>query len=817
MSYKTTNDITQASKLITRLYALRSVLPPFPMYLHPSSPLAPPQLTDTQYRLSTLESQLTKLRPLLLMQPTISQTDYDRLYPHPQTHPDPPNPNTILSSNPIAKPISTEEPPDITMMIPSDEDVASPSKPLPPPQVHFHPHHHRGVYSYPSALPAFPSTTTTTPAKKSHPRSKGKDKDKERDGEREREKDPTRSRKPTTLLADARAEHLLLAAQRLGRERAFLVGGLMQVEKDREGRGRRKGSEKDKDKDKEGAGKEKEKGPPKTPKRHGIKMGHKDSLNATLTGSGVGGVEVGAGGAAGVGGPGRGLFPVPTQGSFHLLNTPTQSAGYNTFPLSPTRTQRGGGKGKGKGVGAGLTDTPTGKGTRTNPPTPLDSLLSAARSLMEPLSPTPSHSHLHQGEDDEKEEDGYSGSAGREGKRKMRKRATPESPVPLKRRKMGSGNGVQAQTRVLRDRSGGGGGALGERVRSGLDVLADQAAAAATPPGKGKGKYKDHEVEQTREEDKGEGPSTLRSLARPRTPLAENGTWSMLKPVQWGEEEASSSPVAEEREDDDEGEEMPKGGEDGGSRDGDGVTGPSTQKLTQVELERMVLNTLLEAEEQTRIQTRTEDAELPRSSPLGSDSSPSPSQLQSLRQELPRAPTPDVFGSTARPTEPTIPPPMSQSQNVDIPQGPPQFNLQPMGGQGPNLNPHRRSTSIPPTSFPGQDDLEHYKNNNHSRRDTAPELSMIGLTTIPDFDLDLELDLGDRMVGGFAEENEDAEDAEMERAMNKDLATVGVGSSSPDGSAKRPRSPYIKWSREEDDLLAQVCLSFCFLLESINI
>lgn len=86
-----------------------------------------------------------------------------------------------------------------------------------------------------------------------------------------------------------------------------------------------------------------------------------------------------------------------------------------------------------------------------------------------------------------------------------------------------------------------------------------------------------------------------------------------------------------------------------------------------------------------------------------------------------------------------------------------------------------------------------------------------------DFDVDLELDLGDRMTGGFTGEGEDAEDAEMERAMNRDLARVGVGSSSPDGSAKRPRSPYIKWSREEDDLLAQVCLPVCFALEWMDI
>jgi hypothetical protein len=82
---------------------------------------------------------------------------------------------------------------------------------------------------------------------------------------------------------------------------------------------------------------------------------------------------------------------------------------------------------------------------------------------------------------------------------------------------------------------------------------------------------------------------------------------------------------------------------------------------------------------------------------------------------------------------------------------------------------------------------------------------MIGLTTMSDFEL------GDDMMLGMGF----GDDAELERAMHRDLARVGGGGGGGelDGgtgsdvpSSKRPRSPYVKWSKEEDDLLAQVCL-----------
>jgi len=670
-------------------------------------------------------------------------------------------------------------------MVVSDEEaeqqqqsISGSKLPLPLPQNPLH--HRRAVYSYPTL-------------KKPHSKGKGKDK------EKDKEKDGGGGGKGTSLLADARAEHLLLAAQRLGRERAFVLGGLMQIEREkekvreRERDNRRKAAAKEeKEKEKE---KEKQRAP-KTPKRHGVKMGHKDSLGhpgPTVTPLGI------------AGGPGRGLFPVPTQGSFHLLNTPISSS-YSTFPLSPTRpTHKGRGKGKaGDGTSTPMptATSPHDMGTRTNPPTPLDSLLSAARSMMGPVSLSPSPSN-----DGEEEDEDYSDEEGTPGPSAKRKktttttrgrRAMPESPVPPKRRKVGGGAGAEAtqaqsqsQSRTLRERVGAGAGGVGEkRVRSALDVLADQAAAAATPPGKGSNTNSNNKGKgRERERDSGEGSSSSMSMSAPglrpplspKTPLAENGTWSTLKPVQWGEEDTSSSPIAEEK--------RPGEGE-GESGDVIPATSMGISLQAQVELERMVLDTLAGAEAQTRTQThtQTQDGELP----LSSSTSPLDSTQSSSQVEPPLPPplTPDVFGL---PNEPTLAPLMTLTS---LSEGPPNTDSQSNEGSS---NPHQRSASMIPINFfpePEHDELGNpfHHHTTLSSSNTAPELSMIGLTSMPDFDLG-----ADGMFNG--------EDAEMEQAMNKDLGRVGSGhdlASSPDTPARRTRSPYVKWSKEEDDLLAQV-------------
>jgi hypothetical protein len=371
---------------------------------------------------------------------------------------------------------------------------------------------------------------------------------------------------------------------------------------------------------------------------------------------------------------------------------------------------------------------------------------------MDPVSPSESDEEVvvvEEEDDDDSDYDGSGGSPTSPGKsrskgkgkekakvmKKLRKRhrPMPESPVPPKRRR------VDAPSRSVREREVGGGAGT-ERVRSALDVLADQAAAAATPPGKGKTKSKAADAFVGT-------PSTSTSLhprPRPKTPLAENGTWSMLKPVQWGPEEASSSPVVEE-----------------------GDEGEVVSRRDRVELERMVLDTLVGAEERVGRSPP----------PLGSSPPPlSQSQSQSGRSGIP-----DVFGSTVRVSSPPVshlqsrgnPAPAGSSTNVDS-------QPQPRSSEdaAPSTANIHRATSPP---HPFVDHTHDELGNVHARRETAPELNTLGLVTMSDFDL-----------AGFQE------DVELEQAMHRDLARVG------DTPGKRPRSAYVKWSKDEDDLLAQV-------------
>lgn len=667
-----------------------------------------PQLHDAQYRLATLESQLTNLRPLLLTQPTITQATFDLEFPHlaqshmPPSNPPPPNPDLSSSSSNLEPPPSSIHPVLGESVPPTANDMRigimpyeEEAKPLTLPRYEQQPQYRRAVYTY--------------PATKKSSKSKGKEKAKLK-------KTPG---KVTTILNDARAEHLLLAARRLGRQRAFVLGGLIQVEKQK--------SKAEKEERRKMAvaaaaaavAEEERMREPKNPKRHGVKMGHKDSLGApgpTITPTGL------------AGGPGRGLFPVPTLSSLPLLNDAPGTSTFSTFALSPPRPVK--------------PITPIHSPQQlTNPHTPLDSLLSAARSMMGPASPSPSGD----------EDSNYSGSDNTPGlatnkvsmKRRTRKRKTPESPVPLKKRKVGAGSAsTQVQSRAMRERALG-----GERVRSALDVLADQAAAYSS--GKGKGKERQMSM--------GEGQYTFHSKPqphRPRTPLAENGTWSSLKPVQWGNEDSSSSPFLEDRmlqEDDDY----------DGVEDTDLDAGPSSG-VSQ-------MGVVIDAT--TIPQVQTQDTQLLQTS----HPPPAPESHPALHQSTPQAPPPPSPHSPVSLAAPLLPLPIPPSQDYDHQEGPS------------NPSVHRRASTTPTPIFAAsisetlqQDELS----STHVRCETAPELCMEGLTTMPDFDL----------LDGV-------EDMEMEQAVHRDLTRVG-GPGQP--SAKRTRSPYVKWSQAEDDKLAQV-------------
>ena len=137
-------------------------------------------------------------------------------------------------------------------------------------------------------------------------------------------------------------------------------------------------------------------------------------------------------------------------------------------------------------------------------------------------------------------------------------------------------------------------------MRSALDVLADQAAAfssgpsPSSSPGKGKGRAKGKDKETGR----GQAHVQAQQRTMTRTPLAENGTWSSLKPVQWEQErEGSSSPVPDDLEEgltgsdlalhNRERERLGEGGGEGGGKE-----------VGMSQLERMVLDMLVGAEEQ---------------------------------------------------------------------------------------------------------------------------------------------------------------------------------------------------------------------------
>jgi hypothetical protein len=217
-------------------------------------------------------------------------------------------------------------------------------------------------------------------------------------------------------MADARPEHLLLAARKIGRERAGIMAGLVSAEvKERE---REKEREKERQQERKHAEGIKS---PKTPKRAA-------QLQYVQT-------------------PPHALNP-----GYVFLNNPVAVS----FPGSPVR-------------GASSADqhhphqyqhqvlvpmhhvvhTPTrgeASGTTVDIPTPLDSLVSAARSMMD---------------------DGGKSKATNGRARRASTIDVPDSPVPPKRRKVAGPNTSSATLDQSMPES---------RVRSALDVLADQAA-----------------------------------------------------------------------------------------------------------------------------------------------------------------------------------------------------------------------------------------------------------------------------------------------------------------------------------------------------
>lgn len=295
------------------------------------------------------------------------------------------------------------------------------------------------------------------------------------------------------LTSDARTEHILLAARRIGRERASLVAGIRQhAEREKEVHARElelikarqdlERSEKERlerlANGTSGLAYYRSTGMPttpqqqntgkgsapasvlRTPKRGGVpRTTHYSGVSGSLSNSPILS-------------PSRVLTPAGPS-TFVFVNTsadggtPAYSGGILSTPGQIGSVHKRGGTPRG-----GPRNLPS------NPPTPLDSLLDAARMI----------------------DDGAGGKAG--GKINGTRKASehPESPVPKRRRvssrTVGRGGEVAGASTVT-------------RVRSALDVLADQAAAAFDEPdqtkGKGMERLGDEEVDNVQEGDDVDG------------------------------------------------------------------------------------------------------------------------------------------------------------------------------------------------------------------------------------------------------------------------------------------------------------------------
>ena len=254
-------------------------------------------------------------------------------------------------------------------------------------------------------------------------------------------------KKGGAILADARAEHVLLAARRIGRERASILAGSVTA------------AGRDKDKDLK-VDNEQTDAVPKTPRKHQT-------------------VGVGNGSSTGV----------------IYLNSPIRAMAdtasvEQVSDFSPAQTPLASRK-------SARSHATRGRVAHVNPLTPLDSLLTAASTIS-----------MIEDKDDE-DEDGDHEDGGVEpdprpvvsSKPSTRQMAAPGlgSPVPKKRRRVASSKPARSLTRAVVASDVKGTSERIERTRSALDVLADQAAvfssqdhdgASGNDRGKGKGKAK---------------------------------------------------------------------------------------------------------------------------------------------------------------------------------------------------------------------------------------------------------------------------------------------------------------------------------------
>ena len=339
------------------------------------------QLNETQIRMQILEAELTRLRPLLLMQPLSSGPSVT-------------TPRSKLrrrrKDTDQQHPVTDDEPMDAT------DDNA-------------------GVRGSSEVL----DTPTRSLPSQSTPKSKSRNSVYFQPPHKRRSSLKSNTR---GLSADARVEHLLLAARKVGKERASLMSGMMQQTEER-----------DRERRREDTVSTAVATTPKTPKRVAAYPGYMHPENGYVyltspmqSGSGIQPIPIFI--------P---AFPPPAFQTPSSSTTVASAASSSQQPTMPDARSQ-------------------------NPHTPLDSLLSAARSMMD-------------GDED-------ANDAESRGSRRSVEDDVPDSPLP-KRRKltlrdntMGTQDTTGPSTPTAKDSLSVGSKSAVGRVRSALDVLADQAA-----------------------------------------------------------------------------------------------------------------------------------------------------------------------------------------------------------------------------------------------------------------------------------------------------------------------------------------------------
>lgn len=422
------------------------------------------QLQDSHLRFSALESELNKLKPLLLMQPSFPfiNTSSQRQSTLQISHSVDPGSSKLGQETAGSTPIEELEKnePDATSIKNVNKSKSQSNADLPRSQsrsdhygrrsrmLALSPRHSRvSPYSTPGRS-TFSAATHAQVSKK--PRSKHK---------------RFSSSNMPPLIADARIEHLLLAARKIGRERAHTMSGFIRrIEKEKEDFVRERDSERTEREHSDKAAVVRENvycrndsvdlstspGPstvsstPRTPKRGNTGGQHATHfLTPTLMT------------------PRSDLYQPtnPTPTSFVFVRSPV----ITTYQTSMTPTPRA----VNHTISAIHSTTKPTQTPSANHPTPLASLLSAAKSLMD------------------NESSGCKPMANN-----RRRTAIPEPPEsPLsKRRKAGQSNRRGSVDMLSATMTPG-----SDRVRSALDVLADQAAAAfdsdQQPPARSPGQF----------------------------------------------------------------------------------------------------------------------------------------------------------------------------------------------------------------------------------------------------------------------------------------------------------------------------------------